>query len=86
MNGYIYNMSPKTMAYPLTYCSDSDARYNTTPCTIPTLRNPLPHTLYPRKNGQPSPTPHHRSGKLPTSSNTLTLIFPSKATTPWLNS
>jgi hypothetical protein len=56
--------------------------------TLPNPNSPKPPTptLFPRNNGQPSTTPHHRSGKLTTSLNTPTLIFPSKATTPWLNS
>jgi hypothetical protein len=43
MNGYTY-MSPKTTAYLITYCSGSDARSNTTPCTIPTFLIPPPST------------------------------------------
>jgi hypothetical protein len=49
MNGYTYNMSPKTTTYLLTYCSGSDARPNTTPCTIPTFRIPQ-HTSSTQEN------------------------------------
>jgi hypothetical protein len=85
MNGCTYNMSPKTNGIPLNLLLQLRHKIQHNTLHNTNFPNPPPPTLYPRKNGQLSPAPHHRSGKSPTSSNTQMLIFPSNATTPWLN-